>query len=218
MRISTTTLESFRLYMEPEQEWMTEADILATIRGDFRTTPQIELGLAFERVLEDPDKHRVLGGYHCEVGQNVYTFDNDTMERPLALIDRRGVFQVKTLKSYDGIDVVSKADQIVGVQINEFKTTTSTLDVEKYLKSYQWRYMLDAFGAKVVTYHVFCLDDHENGVVEVRDIHTFNVFPYPALTQDCRDLLHLFVQFVMVKGLDGLLRRRQETAGLEAFA
>jgi hypothetical protein len=35
MRISTTTLESFRLFMDPEQEWMAEDDLMATIRGEF---------------------------------------------------------------------------------------------------------------------------------------------------------------------------------------
>ena len=47
MRISTTTLESFRLFCDPEQDWMSEADLIATIKGEFVPTPAVELGKAF---------------------------------------------------------------------------------------------------------------------------------------------------------------------------
>jgi hypothetical protein len=208
MRISTTTIESFRLFMQPEQDWMSEDALLATIRGEFRTTPQIELGIAFERVLENPDKYRVRGGYAC----NGLSFDDATMREPLALIDRRGLFQVKSTKAYGDCTVVAKADTIVGAHIGEWKTTASTFDADKYLQSCQWRYELDIFGAPQLTYHVFCLDDHGNGVVALKDIHSFNVFAYPDLHQDCCNLLHRFVTYVQLRGLDALLRERQRAA------
>ena len=208
MRISCTTLETFRLWLEPDNDWMTEEELVATITGEFRSTPQIELGIAFERVLEDPEKYRVRGGYRA----NGYSFDDDTMAQPLALIDRRGVFQVKSTRQYGDCTVVAKADQIVGAQIGEWKTTTSTFAFEKYAQSYQWRFELDIFGAALATYHVFELEDHENGVARVRGIHTFNLFPYAELHQDCCNLLHQFESYVTAKGLDALLRERQRAA------
>jgi hypothetical protein len=87
---------------------------------------------------------------------NGLSFDDATMREPLALVDRRGVFQVKSTKAYGDCTVVAKADTIVGAHIGEWKTTTSTFDVEKYLQSCQWRFELDIFGAPQLTYHVFC--------------------------------------------------------------
>jgi hypothetical protein len=205
MRVSATLLESFRLFMQPEQEWMTEEALIASINGEFVTNPDIERGLALGRILADPAKFTVPGGY-CYRG---LTFDAATMAPALALIDRRGLFEVKTQKVYGDVVVVSKADHLLGVHLSEFKGTTGSFDFDKYFASAQWRFMADAFEAKLVTYRVFRLDDHENGVVEIRDIENFQVFPYPELTRDCEALVDQFVGYVRAKGLDDVLRLQQ---------
>lgn len=208
MRISTTTLESFRLFMEPDQDWMSESDLIATIEGKFTPTPAVLLGQAFGRVLEDPDRFRVPHGYQC----GGYTLSDATMAPALALIDRAGVFEAKAIKRYGDIDVVAKADHLIGAHLSEFKTTASTFNFDKYAASCQWRFMVEAFEPLLVTYHVFLLDDHGNGVVEVKGIETFNLFPYADLHEDCCELLARFVDYVTAKGLDGLLRDRQKAA------
>lgn len=206
MRISTTTLESFRLWSDPEQDWMPEEELLATIRGEFKPNAAVLLGQAFGKVLETPARFQVPGGYRC----GDYTFDDTTMAEPLALMDHdRGVFEAKAVKRYGDCDVVAKADQLVGAHLKEHKTTTGTFDFDKYAKSCQWRFMLEIFEAALVTYHVFRLDDHGNGVVELADINTFNLFPYAALHQDNCELLAKFKNYVTARGLDGLLRQRQ---------
>jgi hypothetical protein len=208
MRISCTTLESFRLWRSPDQDWMPESELIATIRGEFIPTPAVLLGQAFGKVLEHPERYQLHGGYRC----GGYTFSDATMAEPLKLIDRRGVFEAKAVKAYGPVDVVSKADHLRGAQLSEFKTTCSTFNFEKYAESCQWRFMVDAFEPSFVTYHVFCLDDHGNGVAELKDIHTFNFFPYAELHQDCCDLLRDFVDYVTRRGLDGVLRERQAVA------
>lgn len=209
MRISATTLESFRLFKQPDQEWMTQADLIASIRGTFTPTRPVEIGLAFGRIVEDPDRYAVPGGFVC----NGFSFGADTMAPAFALIDRRGVFEAKAEKTYhDGIVVVSKADHLFGERLSEFKTTASTFDFDKYAASCQWRFMVDAFEPSMVTYRVFRLDDHDNGVVEVKDIDSFNLYPYPELHADCVALIREFVTFVTSVGLDGMLRERQQKA------
>jgi hypothetical protein len=208
VRISTTTLESFRLFIDPDQEWMSEEDLLATIRGVFTPTPAISLGLAFGKVLEDPAKYRVPGGYRCRG----FSFDDRTIAPALALIDRRGVFEAKASKAYGPHEVVAKADHLLGAHLSEFKTTGSTFNFDKYADSCQWRFMTDIFEPLQVTYHVFLLDDHENGVAELRGIESFNLYPYAALHQDCAELVARFVDYVTAKGLDGLLQDRQTAA------
>lgn len=208
MRISTTTLESFRLFSEPDQEWMSEDDLIATIKGEFRPTPAIELGLAFGKVLENPGFYKVNGGYRC----NGYSFDDTTIDPCLDLIDPMGVFEAKGVKSYGRHEVVAKADHLYGRHLSEFKTTCGSFDFDKYAHSCQWRFMADIFEPKVITYHVFLLDDHENGVASLRGIESFNVFPYASLHEDCCELVNNFATYVRAKGLDRLLDQRQRDA------
>lgn len=187
---------------------MTEENLIDTINGRFVPTQAIELGLAFGKVLEDPGRYLVPGGYAC-LG---YAFALDDVEECLELIDRRGVFEAKAVKRYGAVDVVSKADHLLGAHLSEFKTTCGTFDFDKYAASCQWRFMVDAFEPSQVTYHVFLLDDHGNGVAELRGIETFNLYPYPKLHQDCWDLLDRFCAYVRAKGLDVMLRQRQAEA------
>jgi hypothetical protein len=207
VRISATTLESYRLWRDPNQEWMSEDELRDSILGIWKPNHKVELGTAFGCVLEDPDRFLVPGGFRC----NGFEFSRDVMEPCLAVIDRRGVFEAKAVQSYDGIDVVSKADHIIGAHLNEFKTTTSGFNVEKYLDSYQWRFMADAFQPRQITYHVFCLYECEaNGVIELKSIETVNLFPYAKLHEDCCDLLREFCGYLRARGLDMYLRQRQQ--------
>lgn len=210
MRISTTTLESFRLFTQPDQEWMSEDELVATIRGEFKPTDKVRLGGAFGRVLERPDDYRRDGGgYHCEG----YDFDADVMQPALAIFDRRGVFEVKSTKRYGAHVVVAMADQLLGAQLIENKTTLSTFDFDKYAASCQWRFMAEIFEPGFVTYNVFCLSESAvSGAVTLRGIETFNLYPYAELHNDCCDLLAQFVGYVTAKGLDGFLQERQRLA------
>jgi hypothetical protein len=206
MRVSCTTLESFRLFMQPDQDWMPESELLATIRGEFTPNRQVLIGQAFDKVLETPERYMVKRGYQYDE----FSFSHQTMAAALALMDRRGVYQAKAEKRYGRCTVVAKADQIVGANLKEHKATCGTFNFDKYAESYQWRFMVDIFLPALVTYHVFILDDHKNGVIEVKDIQSFNLFPYMGLQRDCVTLLNAFVDYVETKGLVALLEARQQ--------
>lgn len=209
MRISATTLESFRLFMQPENEWMTEDELLATIRGEFVPTHKVKLGLAFGNVLETPDRYRVRSGYTC----GEFHFPEDVMAPALAEIDRRGVFEVKASMPYGECVVVCRADHMLGAHLSEFKTTLSSFNPDKYAESCQWRFMADILQPSAITYRVFCLgEDYRTGEITLQSIETMNLYPYSTLHQDCCDLVEEFKAFVIAKGLDGLLRERQRQA------
>ncbi len=216
MRISTTTLESYRLFMD--QDWMSEDDLLATIRGEFVPTHAVRLGQAFGAILETPDPFRVSGGYR--VGD--IALGDAVMGPALALIDRsRTVFEAKAVGRYGTHDVVAKADQLVGGHLIETKATLSTFTFDKYAQSCQWRFMADIFTPAVVTYHVACLhEERSTGVISLRGIERFNLYPYANLRRDCEALVQQFADYVTAKGLDGLLNDRQRAlrGGLEAVA
>jgi hypothetical protein len=208
MRISTTTLESYRLFMQPDQEWMTEQSLIDTISGKFVPTEAVLRGKAFGEIVETPEAYAVPGGYQ----RGGYSFSAETMAPVFALIDRRGLFEVKAIRAYGPHDVVAVADHLLGTHLSEFKTTGSTFDFDKYAASCQWKFMADIFDPATITYHVFPLDDHGNGVVEVKTPESFRLYPYAALHQDCCTLLASFVGYVTAKGLDTLLNARQQEA------
>src|ERR1043165_6305385 len=205
MRVSATLLESFRLYLT--EEWKTEASLIESIQGVFVPSPQMELGTAWHAVLETPDRFKVDGGYWLQHHGVDYRCDDATMAPLLALIDRRGVFEVKATTEVDGHTLVAQADLLAGATIHEFKTTLSTFDAEKYADSYQWRVMSLVFQPAQITYHVASLDDHGNSVVELKSLDSVNLYPYPGLEQDVRDLLRDFVGYVERKGLSEYVQR-----------
>jgi hypothetical protein len=97
MRLSATSLELWRRFLEPDQEYLTESDLVANLQRTSPPTPQMLLGSAFDAVLNDPDAHRIPGGDGYQSGDN--TIPEDVMAPALALFDRRGVFQVKATKT-----------------------------------------------------------------------------------------------------------------------
>jgi len=206
MRISTTVLESFRLFNDPDQEWMTEADLIATIRGEFVPTPQVIRGKAFGKILETPDVYRVSGGYICDH----VSFGDDVMGPALALIDRpHTVFEAKAIAIYAGHEVVAKADQLCGADLIETKTTES-FDFDKYAQSCQWTFMADIFKPKRITYHVFVLSESDsNHVISLRSVESFHLFPYAEMRRECERLVQEFDTYVTARDLKPLLEARQ---------
>lgn len=209
MRVSATQLELFRLYRDPDQDWLTEAEVLASLRGEpFEPNERVRLGKAFDEILEHPDRFRVFGGYkHGE-----FAFDDEVMNPCLDVFDRRGVFQVKATKVYGDVTVSAVADQLIGARLVENKTTLSTFAFDKYEASYQWRFMAEVFVPAIVTYNVFCLGQDYNGYISLRSIETFNLYPYPDLHADCVALVEEFRQYAHARGLVGTLTERQARA------
>lgn len=212
MRVSATTLESFRLFAD--EDFMSEDEILATIRGEFRPTRKMLLGLAFGRAIERPTRWRTENGYEVFVKNEQdrwegFKFSEQDLAPALARFDRRGVFEVKSTLNYGGVDIVAKADQILGTVIIENKTKTSTFNFDKYADSYQWRYMLDIFKTSQVTYNVFELDENaDESEPLIKDTHVFNFYPYPDLHKDCCDLLARFLGYVATRNLEPYLQEK----------
>lgn len=216
MRVSATTIESYRLWKDPEQEWMTEDSLIESIKGIWQPNHAVSLGSAFGRVLEDPDRYLVPAGFRVHQDGEVFEFGLNVMDPCLALIERSGVFEAKAVKSYGPHDVASRADHLHGARLSEFKTTLSPFNFDKYAESCQWRFMADAFQPVSVTYHVFCLEEAFNGVIGLRGIETFTLYPYAELHADCRALVEEFASYAIRRGLDGILNARQEAASWAA--
>lgn len=211
LRISVTTIEAYRYFLE--YEWKTEAELIANIRGEFTPNNYMRAGTAFHNILETPEACRTPSGY----ASGGIAFDKDSIDQCLALYDQRGAFEVKTTKDYhvngETVTVVAKADQLLGLEVVETKTKWAPFDIDGYLAACQWRYYLDIFEARRACYKVFCLEGLDDaiagdGVIELKSIETFNVYPYPALHSDCTALVTDFVEYVNFRKLrDYLLPR-----------
>lgn len=204
-RISTTQIESFRLYMTGD--WMAEEELFASIRGQFVPNRAVQLGKAFDDVLNEPERYRAPEGFRA----NGIFLPLEMMHGPLRLFDRRGVFQVKSTKRYGDAVVVAVADQLLGATLIENKTTCSNFDANKYERSYQWRFMCDVFDPREVVYHVFCLSDDEEGI-GLKSTETIKFYPYPELHQDCIDAVGEFLDYCKARDLLGVLAERYRAA------
>jgi hypothetical protein len=220
LRISTTTLESFRLFMDPEQDWMPEQELIDSIKGVFVGNANTERGYAFGRILEDPERFREPGGFRVEVDRKTHKalfFEAAWVERCLACVSREGVFEVKRSMSFEVpgvgvVDVVAKVDHLHGRHITEFKNTTSTFNIDKYLESEQWRFYSLIFDAPKITYQVFELSEASDGTLDLRACHDFNVYAYPNMRADCEETLAEFCDYVRRKNLTGYLAERARQA------
>jgi len=214
LRISATMLESFRLWMT--EDWMKEEDLIAKIKGEFAWTPAMRLGTAYHACVERPQ--RALSGYYEMDG---FRFTAEAVESMLGKIEPSGLFEVKTTKAiliaqpvFSEVILVAKCDHIAGAWISEFKTTLDAFDSEKYMASAQWKLMTWLFDAAQVTYHVAVLDeDVKRNEIGLKSIESLNVFPYPALEEECRELVRDFVDYLHKKNLDAYLRQKPVLAG-----
>lgn len=216
-RVSCTTLESFRRLMDPDDEWTTDADVIASVLRTTQPTRKMILGSALGEIIETPDKFRryIDDGHglegHIYENRGVF-FTRENIENDvLPLYDRRGPFEVKGTKIYGDMNVVAKVDQILGLQVIENKATTSTFDFWKYADSAQWRLECDIFGCTQFTYRIFLIKD-DGEIVEVKDCVEFNLYPYPDLHVDCAALVGEFRAWADHKKLLPALAQQQREA------
>lgn len=210
MRISTTTLEAWRLFQIPDQEWMSLADLEQSILGSPTQNRPMLIGIAFEKILSDPHAYETeLLRYSCD-GYHFRIADADPRESGWAKIPIGGVWQVKTVGQIAGHDIVAKADYLHGADIYEIKTTGSAFDIEKYLSSCQWRFMAQLFYAPV-HYRVFPYTEKDL-TVTVKPCEALACYPYVGMAEDCARLVRSFAEFVTARGWHHELERRQRVA------
>jgi len=204
LRVSASHLETFRKYLTTD--YVSEADVVASIKGEGVWSDEMKWGAAFHSILEKPDEHRVEGGFSCDG----HFFKDATVEPCLAIFNRDGVFEVKHTRDFEigghTVTLVTKADQLHGSRGIENKTKWSPFDFDVYQKSYQWRCYILVFGLASITYNVFLLHKDRHGDFVLNGIETFTLYPYPEIEADCVKLLTEFVDYVKLRGLEEYLQ------------
>ena len=207
LKISATLLQDFALYLS--EDWYIEPMLIDSIKGVYKSTPEVEMGKAYHKLLERPQKN--LEGLYEHRGFRFAPEAIDTMLEKL----EPGVFEVKLEKSVgftregDDVVLVAKVDHIAGLHLSEFKTTTDPFNAEKYLGSYQWRTYCHVFDAQQLSYHVAVLEKVDDQI-KLRDLASMNVFPYPGLEQDVTAMVRELVRYLRVSKLDEYVRRNSK--------
>jgi hypothetical protein len=208
MRIAVTLLEAFRLY---EIGVLTAEQLVARITTTQPRTWRMDLGAAVDAIIEDPDAHRIAGGY--AFGR--FRFEAVDLEPVLATIDRSHAdFQVPFERAYGAHVVATRVDYLRRGCLGEFKVRVGDVDAARSFDSMQWRFMADIVGALSVTYTTFRFS---------RDLRFLGAvspgpwYPHAGLHGECCALLARFVAFVEARGLEGSLQGRARVLETPAF-
>lgn len=117
--------------------------------------------------------------YELKVYDHMGYYTNGTFSYPKDLIaemQRRinpeAIPEVKFRKDYKGVILTGMADYLIGMDIDELKTTWSGFSYDKYYQSFQWKMYLDLFEADSVRYIVAELR-HDESTARLVDIHEF---------------------------------------------
>lgn len=208
LRVSVTTLEEFRLYLDPTIHWKPESELLATIKGEKVFTPKMRLGTSGHCALENREPDHVKDGWHKCYG---FAWSPETVEAIRPHYPTGGVSEIKGERTFriKGQDVTlsGKGDHFYGTKQTEAKFTLSPFNPEMYFASMQWRSYVLIYGAVSVEYVVFCCKlDEDTGEVTVSEVHPFALYPYPSLGQEVVDLLERFVDYVELRNLGRYLQ------------
>jgi energy-coupling factor transporter ATP-binding protein EcfA2 len=201
LKISVTTIESFRNYLNGSLE---EEALLKRIRGKYEPSRYMELGTAFHDILEKINE-RYSEEKKCFIAKNGIEFDYDIIAQCYQAVNQKASFEIKTTKVFtignEQVEVVAKVDQLFGNYVYENKTCWGGFSFERYFQSCQWKYYMDIFEAEKVSYNVFCFYDAKNGI-QLRGIEQFSFDRYPDLDSDLNELLTSFLEFIHSRKLE----------------
>lgn len=204
MRISATLIDRYRLFMA--DEYVTEADLIASIKGVFIPSRQMACGSSFDSIIQDPQKYATEDGYTCD---GISWPGGEMDEKCLSLFSGITTWQAKEIRSYnlDGtpVNVVSKVDGLEADGVVEVKTTWSGFDYDRYADAHQWRHYALNFDAAWVRYHVFDWREPANGPFKLNDVHTFTLYPYTGMEAECLEMLGGLVSFIKSKKLEAFV-------------
>lgn len=160
-RISATTLESFRRFMEGTTSYDTEENLINTLMGLFKGNDKTKTGSAYHKILEgDYMVHDNIVSVTAE--KMLWAF---TMEQALPGINYHSshplmthevpVDKVYHTPQFGPIQVTGRIDGLEGTKAHDGKTKYSTVEPQNYIDSAQWKIYLDILDLDEFQYDVF---------------------------------------------------------------
>lgn len=215
VRLSVTTIERFRRYKE--FDYISEEQMVESIKGAFTRNAKMDYGEDFGNYIENPslaavlpDGGRRMPGYNTYLAPKIVEKANEyisALQSPVFEVPVRSMYLFTNLPP---IIISGRIDVAEGVLERDIKTT-SDFNYESYEDSLQWKFYLDKTGQDKFVYDVFELKgkvfdplfpkDKEKQVAEDCEFHSFALYTYPTLKQDCRSWIYEIMGFITRKGL-----------------
>jgi hypothetical protein len=190
--VRATTVESFRLFMDPDVDFISVDEMDARLRGDQRESSDAAgLGTAFHAAVEGTYVGAIL-------------FDADSVEKA-----RRGLGGVPS--EVDGsvvldvhgtpVRLTGHADYLLGLDLLDLKTSSKPIPPDRHADSMQWRCYCVIFGAKRVTYRHVQLDEDDDGVIYAKSVDDVPMYPYPDVLGDVVKCIAALLDYATARGL-----------------
>ena len=188
--LRASTVDSFRTYADPDNDFISTEEMDARLLGEGSTNPAMELGTAF---------HAAVAGNYVGAVQ----FDPDSIYRArLGLGDAVPEVEGSVVLDIDGTPALltGHADWLCGLDMLEIKTSTKPIPPERYADSMQWRCYCVIFGIERVTYRLVQLDE-TGGDYFAKVIDDVTLYRYPKLHDDVVRCLRSLLGYVRARGL-----------------
>lgn len=161
-RVSVTTLEKFRRYLDGVSSYDTEESLIESLKGLFKGNDKTDFGSAYHQVIEG----------RCEnYGGNIFVKDRNGKEYVFtqsqsapAIIYKCNhcamVHEMDCNKVYDTVygplQVTARIDGVEGIIVRDIKTRFKPLSSDDdYRNSVQWKLYLDMLGLNKFYFDVF---------------------------------------------------------------
>jgi hypothetical protein len=166
----------------------------------FESSPAMDAGTAVHKLIEDIGwgvlpVHSDVNGWHVH-------FDlDDEVAVPLSR-------EVPLYREHRGIPLFGRCDAMNANAVHDIKTT-SNIDVDRYMDSYQWRAYLWMSGRSLFRYDIFKVKlEADIKVVTVQEYVPLKLSAYPGLDRDVEGLLEDFDACVKALAIPEIMQRR----------
>lgn len=206
MKISVTRIDD---YLDYQKGLISLEELIKRMQKIRKPSVYMQYGTAFHEIIENPIKC-----YNAEqkiyIASNGIKFERQSMDKYLAFLPDYGLREIFGSKTFEingkNIIVNGKADQLIGYNIIENKTTWKPIDCEQYYNKFQWRFYLAIFAGDFLSnsnvhYNIFQLN-HSNNLINIVDYQYINFYSYPTLEQDLQIVLQDFIKFIEIQNLE----------------
>lgn len=224
-RISVSTLEKFRRYMNNVSSFDTEAALIESLTGTFTGNDKKKFGGAFHKLIELGTG--AMDGLADTVDGVLFTDAHMWPAFEYRLNHPKVIHEVPASKIYDTmfgpIQVSARIDAIEGAAIRDPKTKYRDLgDLRDYSNSYQWRFYLDMAESEVFYYDHFevigfkgFIQDGDTFIVDpsvqIKAHDPLQCLAYANMQRDCLCLINEFLIYIHARGFEHYLKEANVT-------
>lgn len=224
-RISVSTLEKFRRYLAEVSDYDTEADLIASIKGEFKGNDKTHIGGACHKVIEGDFSRSWINKENCFLADDIaftglqaLPFLAFKKAHPVMVheVSLGKVYQLRDQQIY----VSGRTDGLEGRIIRDTKCQFKVPDFQAFADSFQWRLYLDIWDLSSFAYDVFEVKGFDAVVgeapfllpgVEFIGHEPMFLYGYRAMQDECTNLVQQFMDYIRLKDFYSYLKTKNET-------